>query len=135
MMYHMISGGGIELGRKVRKLLAGWGKGKRRFTDSESEGDHGDSNWVPSHDIGEEASSYAGNVAFDDDNASDEDVEINCQAYVGLKKNWNSTEYTRAQNTYQYGLDNDGIQPHFYTMIQQDAFYGHLLRKNIFDHK
>ena len=63
------------------------------------------------------------------EDASDEDEAINYQAYTGYRKSWIAVEYTRARNTYQDDLDNDATQPLFYTMVQQDAFYGHILKK------
>ncbi|XP_062208893.1 uncharacterized protein LOC133910553 [Phragmites australis] len=129
----MISGGGSGLGKKLKKLVAGRGKSKKIMVESDSEDDRLDSDWMPSQDIGEEI--FAGNADHNMEDASDQDFEINHQAYVGYRKSWNSTEYTRAKNVYQYAPDNDTSQPHFHTMIQQDAFYGHFLNKKVFEHK
>ena len=82
----MISGGGTGLGKKLKKLVAGRGKSKKRMVESDSKDDRPDSDWMPSQDIGEETSSFAGNIDHDMEDASDEDLEINHQAYVGYKK-------------------------------------------------
>ena len=67
--------------------------------------------------------------------ANDEDEEINHQAYKGYRKSWTAAEYTRARSVYQYALDNNVTHSQFYTMLQQDTFYGHIMKKTIYEQK
>lgn len=92
------SGSGSSLGKKLRKIMVGQGKTKKRLAESDFEDDHRDSDWMPSQDIGEETSPFVGNIDHDMEDASDEVEEFNHQAYSGHRKSWTASEYTRTRN-------------------------------------
>ena len=82
----MINESGSDFRKRWTKIVIGRGKAKKWLVNSDSEDDRQDSDPMPSQDIGEEISSFTGNIDHDMEDASDEDFEINHQAYVGYRK-------------------------------------------------
>ena len=134
MITCILSGASKSIGSKFRRMFSG---GSSRRNEGTSQASHDeDSDYVPSQNsYGEGESSYAGNLNTEDMNISDEEYEFNYQEYNGHRKQWRATEYTEARNKYQYAFANDSTMPQFFTMNQQDAFFGLLHDKPVFRHK
>jgi hypothetical protein len=81
----------------------------------------------------EAISSYA--IGSHDIDMEDADVEFDPQAYTGPVKRWVEDSYQKVRTVYAYEKEEDSPTPQFWTNIQYDAFYGHLVKKLVFAHK
>ncbi|CAL4890308.1 unnamed protein product [Urochloa decumbens] len=50
-------------------------------------------------------------------------------------RRWNGTNFASLRAPYQYSLPRDTANLFFHTRVQEDAFFGHLLKKNVFKHQ
>jgi len=50
-------------------------------------------------------------------------------------RQWNPTNYANARVAYQYDLVRDTANLFFHTRVQEDIFYGHMLKKKVFKHQ
>ncbi|TVU50132.1 hypothetical protein EJB05_01489 [Eragrostis curvula] len=134
----MSSRGNNRKNKSVPKVVTKRGRKKKKTEQSESEPDDpNDESYEPSeHEFGQGSSAVHGG-GHDDEmgDASDEDHEINVTLFCGQKKAWTSTSYIQARRVNAYTLENDSPSPHFHTKVQHDAFFGHLLNKNVYEHR
>jgi hypothetical protein len=104
---------------------------KRKRDASSGEGSTHDVSYVPSQS--EAASSYASG-SYDTD-MEDVDMEFHPQVYQGPFKKWTGYSYQKARTVCAYEYEKNSPTPQFWTKVQHDAFYGHLLKKSVFAHK
>jgi hypothetical protein len=86
---------------------------------------------VPSQS--EATSSYAS--GSHDIDMEDVDMEFDPHTYHGLFKRWTWDSYQKAHTVCAYEQEEDSPTPQFWTKVQHDAFYGHLVNKSVFAHK
>jgi hypothetical protein len=65
----------------------------------------------------------------------DVDVEFDPQAYNGPVKRWTEDSYQKAHMVCSYEKEEDSPTLQFWTKVQHDTFYGHLVHKSVFAHK
>jgi hypothetical protein len=65
----------------------------------------------------------------------DVDMEFHPQVYQGPFKKWTGDSYQKARMVCAYEYEKNSPTPQFWTKVQHDAFYGHLLKKSVFAHK
>ena len=83
------------------------------------------------------AASSVGNVGGD---SSDEDIEgdeDDITDLMGLdlqSRQWTTMSCANARSVNQLNEPSDTSSFYFSTMVQQDAYFGHLVKKNVFKH-
>jgi hypothetical protein len=65
----------------------------------------------------------------------DVDVEFDPQAYTNPVKRWTGDSYQKPHTVCAYEKEKDSSTLQFWTMVQHDTFYGHLVKKSVFAHK
>ena len=68
-------------------------------------------------------------------NEAFEDVVIDINAYTARPRQWTAADFSKARAPYAYDLENDTNNLYFHTKVQEDAFFGHLVDKNVFKHQ
>jgi hypothetical protein len=118
----MFSGRDFKLGASKRQ--------KRGASSSGDDSPH-DESYAPSQS--KVVSSYAG--GSQDMDMEDVDVEFDLQAYTGPIKKWTGDSYQKACTVCTYEKEEDSPTLQFRIKVQNDAFYGHLVKKSVFAHK
>jgi hypothetical protein len=114
-----------------RRYKVSTSKRRKRDASSSREGSAHDESHVPSQS--EAAPSYAS--GSHDIDIEDVDMEFDPQVYEGLFKKWTSDSYQNARTVCAYEYEDNSPTPQFWTNVQHNAFYGHLLKKSVFAHK
>ena len=113
---------------KIKKASA-----SKRHRDSD---DSGDADYDPNPSELAAASSV-GNVGGD---SSDEDIEGDEDDITDLmdldlqSRQWTTESYANARSVNQLNEPSDTNILYFSTMVQQNAYFGHLVKKNVFKH-
>ncbi|CAO2176690.1 unnamed protein product [Urochloa humidicola] len=116
-------------------------KRRRKESSSENEDDPNDSDYIGENEVESSMGRYTAGFIVDEDEVMHEpgsgstDDIIDTFAYTAPKKVWDSAEYARLRNDYAYGRIRDTNNLYFHTIVQEDAFFGHLLQTNVFIHK
>jgi hypothetical protein len=100
--------------------------------------DPNDDDYMPNASDLEAESSVRG--AGDDsemyeDNGSDEDEILDLNGLNFPSRNWTAEKYSNARSRNQYNLARDTNVLFFHTQVQQDAFFGHMVKKTMFKHQ
>ena len=84
------------------------------------------------------ATSSVGNVGDDSSDKDIEGVEDDVTDLMGLdlqSRQWTTELYANARSVNQLHEPSDTNILYFSTMVQQDAYFGHLVKKTIFKHQ
>ena len=84
------------------------------------------------------AASSVGNIGDDSSEEDIEGVEDDVTDLMGLgleSRQWTTESYANARSVNQLNEPSDTNILYFSTMVQQDAYFGHLVKKNIFKHQ
>jgi hypothetical protein len=74
-------------------------------------------------------------ILFEDyEDEGEDDVLINERANTAPRV-WTAADYSSERRPYQYGLERNTNNPYFYTKVQEEAFFGHLVNKTVFAHQ
>jgi hypothetical protein len=72
---------------------------------------------------------------FEDyEDEGEDDVLINERANIAPRV-WTAADYSSERHPYQYGLERNTSNLYFYTEVQEEAFFGHLVNKTVFAHQ
>ena len=82
------------------------------------------------------AASSVGNVGDDSSEEDIEGVEDDVTDLMGLQsRQWTTESYANARSVNQFHEPSDTNILYFSTMVQQDAYFGHLVKKIVFKHQ
>ena len=82
------------------------------------------------------AASSVGNVGDDSLEEDIEGVEDGVTDLMGLQsRQWTTESYANARSVNQLHEPSDTNILYFSTMVQQDAYFGHLVKKTVFKHQ
>ena len=114
---------------KIKKASAS----KRQRRDD----DPNDEDYAPNQsDLAAESSAAEdSDESMEGAHGSDDDEVIDVQSMNLPRRCWTAESYANARSVNQFHQDRDTHVLFFHTQVQQDVFFGHMLRKTVFRHQ